>query len=295
MDEFEPLMVDRSRCTTSTREAWRRGRTTQASTIPRMGRIRLDQLMTDRGLARSRAEAQALIHAGEVELAGNRRLKPGQLVADDARPTVIEKPRWASRAGVKLEHALDVFGIDPTGMACLDAGASTGGFTDVLLSRGARIVYAVDVGRAQLVDRLKRDPRVVSMERTNLRELTELPEPIDLATLDLSFISLRLVLPGVHRLLADAGRVVALVKPQFEAGRADVPRGGVVREPDTWRRVLADVAADAGEAGLHPQGLVRSPIAGGDGNVEFLMALGPQPAGATGLEEAIDAAIEDAV
>jgi 23S rRNA (cytidine1920-2'-O)/16S rRNA (cytidine1409-2'-O)-methyltransferase len=260
-----------------------------------MGRIRLDQLMTERGLARSRTEAQALIHAGEVELDGNRRLKPGQLVADDARPAVLEKPRWASRAGTKLEHALDVFGIDPTAMACLDAGASTGGFTDVLLSRGARIVYAVDVGRAQLVDRLKRDPRVVSMERTNLRELADLPEPIDLATLDLSFISLRLVLPAVRPLLADGGRAVALVKPQFEAGRGDVPRGGVVREPETWRRVLADVAAGAGGAGLIPQGVVRSPIAGGDGNVEFLMVLAQEPGGGPSLNQAIDAAIEDAV
>ncbi len=260
-----------------------------------MGRIRLDQLMTERGLARSRAEAQALIHAGEVELDGNRRLKPGQLVADDARPTVLEKPRWASRAGAKLEHALEVLGIDPTGMACLDAGASTGGFTDVLIARGARIVYAVDVGRAQLVDRLKRDSRVVSMERTNLRELTRLPEPIDLATLDLSFISLRLVLPAVRRLLADGGRVVALVKPQFEAGKDDVPRGGVVRDPATWRRVLVDVAAGAAEASLDPRAVVRSPIAGGDGNVEFLMALAPGPAVAPSLGAAIDAAIEDAV
>ncbi len=260
-----------------------------------MARIRLDQLMTERGLARSRAEAQALIHAGEVELDGNRRLKPGQLVADDARPTVLQRPRWASRAGAKLERALDAFGIDPAGMACLDAGASTGGFTDVLLSRGARIVYAVDVGRAQLVDRLKRDSRVVSMERTNLRELTRLPEPIELATLDLSFISLRLVLPAVRRLLAEGGRVVALVKPQFEAGREDVPRGGVVREPETWRRVLADVAAGAGEAGLQPQGIARSPIAGGDGNVEFLMALAPGPAGTHGLDEAIDSAIDAAI
>src|SRR5574338_1204500 len=157
-----------------------------------MSRVRLDQLLTERGLARSRAEAQSLILAGEVELDGTRRLKPGQLVSTDAQPTVLEKPRWASRAGAKLEHALDAFGIDAEGRAALDAGASTGGFTDVLLAHGARVVYAVDVGRAQLIDRLRRDPRVVSMERTNLRELVALPERIDLATLDLSFISLRL-------------------------------------------------------------------------------------------------------
>lgn len=240
-----------------------------------MARIRLDQLLTERGLARSRADAQALIHAGEVILAGapDRNLKPGQLVPADAAVSVAEKPRWASRAGAKLEHALDRFGIDPEGLATLDAGASTGGFTDVLLSRGARVVYAVDVGRGQLVDRLQREPRVVSMERTNLRELRGLPEPIDLATLDLSFISLRLVLPAVRRLLADDGRVVALVKPQFEAGRDDVPRGGVVRDPQTWKRVLRDTWDHAAETGLVPRQAIRSPVAGGEGNVEFLVDL----------------------
>ena len=240
-----------------------------------MPRKRLDQLLTDRGLARSRAEAHALILAGDVELvgAGSRSLKPGQLVAEDASVSLVDKPRWASRAGAKLEHALDTFGIDPTGMACLDAGASTGGFTDVLLSRGARIVYAVDVGRAQLIDRLRRDPRVLSMERTNLRELTDLPEPIDLVTLDLSFISLRLVFPAVRKLLADRGRVVALVKPQFEAGRDDVPRGGVVRDAAVWERVLDDLARDAAPTGLHPHRVVRSPVTGSDGNVEFLADL----------------------
>ena len=248
-----------------------------------MARIRLDQLLTERGLVRSRAEAQALIHAGSVELDGLRRLKPGQLVATDASVSLVAKPRWASRAGAKLEHALDAFGIDPTGMACLDAGASTGGFTDVLLSRGARIVYAVDVGRAQLIDRLRRDPRVVSMERTNLRELTDLPEPIDLATLDLSFISLRLVLPAVRQLLAGRGRVVALVKPQFEAGHDDVPRGGVVRDPAIWERVLRDLANHSAPAGLYAHRVVRSPITGGDGNVEFLVDLRREPADADGF------------
>lgn len=238
-----------------------------------MGRIRLDQLLTDRGLARSRAEAQALIHAGDVQLDGERRLKPGQLVATDASITLLEKPRWASRAGAKLEHALDAFGVDPAGLAALDAGASTGGFTDVLLSRGARIVYAVDVGRAQLVQRLRDDPRVVSMERTNLRELARLPEPIDLATLDLSFISLRLVLPRVRDLLTDDGRVIALIKPQFEAGKDEVPRGGIVSEPATHERVLREVLEAAAANGLSPRDVVRSPITGADGNVEFLALL----------------------
>ena len=236
-----------------------------------MARIRLDQLLTDRGLARSRAEAQGLIHAGMVDLDGNRRLKPGQLVAADASVTLVERPRWASRAGAKLEHALDAFGIDPTGMAALDAGASTGGFTDVLLHRGARIVYAVDVGRGQLIQRLRDDPRVVSMERTNLRELRKLPEPIDLATLDLSFISLGLVLPVVRDLLTDTGRIVALVKPQFEAGREQVPRGGVVTDPAVWTRVLERVASAAAAGGLHAHRAIRSPITGTDGNVEFLL------------------------
>lgn len=243
-------------------------------------RVRLDQLLTERGLARSRAEAQALIHAGAVDLEGHRRLKPGQLVAADASVTLLEKPKWASRAGVKLDQALDAFGIDPTGMAALDAGASTGGFTDVLLARGARVVYAVDVGRAQLVQRLRDDPRVVSMERTNLRELRELPEQIDLATLDLSFIGLGHVLPAVRSLLADTGRVVALVKPQFEAGRDDVPRGGVVLDPTVWARTLTQVAAAAEGTSLHAHRAIRSPIRGTDGNVEFLLDLRREPADA---------------
>lgn len=254
------------------------GEATAGRTIVAVAKIRLDQLLTERGLARSRAEAQALIHAGSVELNGNRRLKPGQLVEADATVTLVEGPRWASRAGAKLEHALDAFEIDVTGRACLDAGASTGGFTDVLLASGARVVYAVDVGRAQLIQRLSDDPRVVSMERTNLRELTELPEPIDVATLDLSFISLRLVLPAVRNLLTDHGRVVALVKPQFEAGRDDVPRGGVVRDPEVWRRVLTEVGGAARDAGLAPHRAIRSPITGSDGNVEFLVDLRREPA-----------------
>jgi 23S rRNA (cytidine1920-2'-O)/16S rRNA (cytidine1409-2'-O)-methyltransferase len=240
-----------------------------------MARIRLDQLLVDRGLAASRNQAQALILAGEVDLqgAGTRSLKPGQQVVTDASVTLVEKPRWASRAGGTREAALDAFEVDPTGSACLDAGASTGGFTDVLLERGARIVYAVDVGRAQLIDRLRRDPRVISMERTNLRDLRELPESIDLATLDLSFISLRLVLPAVHDLLTDAGRVIALVKPQFEAGRESVPRGGVVRDPTVHRDVLRRFGEDARGAGFVPTNLIRSPVTGTEGNVEFLALL----------------------
>ncbi len=255
--------------------------------------MRLDQLLTDRGLARSRAEAQAIILAGDVVLEGapTRRLKPGQLVDAEGSVSIVERPRWASRAGVKLEHALEAFNVDPSGFACLDAGASTGGFTDVLLARGARIVYAVDVGRAQLIDRLRRDTRVVSMERTNLRELARLPEPIDLATLDLSFISLGAVLGRVRALLREGGRVIALVKPQFEAGREAVPRGGVVRDPVAWHRVLGEIAAAAERAGLHAHRAVASPIAGGDGNVEFLADLRQEPAAAGTYARSVDDAI----
>ena len=240
-----------------------------------MARIRLDQLLVERGLARSRAEASALLLAGQVELggAGTRTLKPGQLVATDADVAVVERRRWASRGGDKLEAGLNAFEVDPSGLACLDAGASTGGFTDVLLFRSARVVYAVDVGRGQLIDRLRRDPRVVSMERTSLRELDHLPEPIDLATLDLSFISLRLVLPVVRRLLAGEGRVIALVKPQFEAGREAVPRGGVVRDPAVHREVLVQFADDAHRAGFAALSVIRSPVVGAEGNVEFLTLL----------------------
>jgi len=207
--------------------------------------------------------------------AGSGTLKPGQLVSEDADVRVRPGPRWASRAAAKLEAALDAFAFDPAGLACLDAGASTGGFTDLLLERGARIVYAVDVGRGQLIDRLRRDPRVASMERTNLRDLEGLPEPIDLATLDLSFISLRLVLPVVRHLLREDGRVIALVKPQFEAGRDAVPRGGVVRDPAVHRQVLLQFGADAAAAGFAPLALIRSPISGSNGNVEFLALLAP--------------------
>jgi 23S rRNA (cytidine1920-2'-O)/16S rRNA (cytidine1409-2'-O)-methyltransferase len=258
-----------------------------------MARTRLDQLLTDRGLARSRAEAQALILAGKVLLQGapGFMLKPGQQVASDASVSLVEQPRWASRAGEKLEAALETFGIAAQGLDCLDAGSSTGGFTDVLLAGGASRVFAVDVGRGQLLDRLRRDPRVASMERTNLRTLAELPAPVQLATLDLSFISLRLVLPAVRRLLTSDGRVVALVKPQFEAGREAVPRGGVVRDAEVHRAVLLRFGRDARAAGFGLGGVIRSPLTGTDGNVEFLALLGPLP----GLDDgAWDAAVDAA-
>jgi 23S rRNA (cytidine1920-2'-O)/16S rRNA (cytidine1409-2'-O)-methyltransferase len=240
-----------------------------------VSRVRLDQLVVERGLARSRAEAQSLLMAGGIQLSGSgsRALKPGQLVESDVELFAVPRPRWASRGGEKLAAALDEFRVDPRGLACLDAGASTGGFTDVLLERGARLVYAVDVGRGQLVERLRGDPRVVVMDRTNVRTLEMLPEPVELATLDLSFISLALVLPAVQKLLGPEGRVVALVKPQFEAGREAVPRGGVVRDPAVHRAVLLRFGDAARQAGFRPAGVMRSPIAGSAGNVEFLALL----------------------
>jgi 23S rRNA (cytidine1920-2'-O)/16S rRNA (cytidine1409-2'-O)-methyltransferase len=256
-----------------------------------VARVRLDQLLVERGLAPSRSAAQAMLLAGEVELPGEgRALKPGNLVAADIELRVRERPRWASRAAEKLVAALDAFGVDPHGLVALDAGASTGGFTEVLLERGARRIYAVDVGRGQLVDRLRRDPRVISMERTNLRTLVTLPEAIQLATLDLSFISLRLVLPVVRRLVVPRGQVIALVKPQFEAGKGVVPRGGVIRDPGVHREVLQRFATDAATAGFGVGGLIRSPIAGGEGNVEFLAELVEPPGMAS---EALAARIRD--
>jgi 23S rRNA (cytidine1920-2'-O)/16S rRNA (cytidine1409-2'-O)-methyltransferase len=241
-------------------------------------RVRLDQLLVNRKLAPSRAVAQAMLLAGEVEIEGEgRTLKPGNLFADDVHLRIRERPRWASRAGEKLAAALDAFGVDAAGLVALDAGASTGGFTDVLLERGAARIYAVDVGRAQLLDRLARDPRVLSMERTNLRTLAALPDEIQLATLDLSFISLRLVLPAVRRLVGATGRVIALVKPQFEAGKAAVPRGGVIRDPAVHAEVLQTFADAAQANGFAVQSLMRSPIVGGDGNVEFLALLADPP------------------
>ena len=245
---------------------------------PRPGaRVRADQLAVDRGLARSRSEAQALLLAGALHLEGaeGHRLTPGQRLDPGAPLVRDDGPSWASRGADKLVAALDAFELDVAGAVCLDAGASTGGFTDVLLRRGARRVYAVDVGYGQLLPRLAEDDRVVVMDRTNLRILESLPEPVDLATLDLSFISLRLVLDTVRSKLSPGGQIVALVKPQFEAGRADVPRGGVIHDPAVHRRVLVQLAVDAADAGLEPMSLIASPRTGREGNREFLALLHP--------------------
>jgi 23S rRNA (cytidine1920-2'-O)/16S rRNA (cytidine1409-2'-O)-methyltransferase len=242
-------------------------------------RVRLDQLLVERGLVESRSRAQVLIMAGQVRVGegDSARLdrKAGDLL-DAATPVaVVERDPYVSRGGHKLAAALDAFGIDPAGLACLDAGASTGGFTDVLLQRGARRVYAVDVGRGQLAESLRRDARVVSMERTNARTLgpESLPEPVALAVVDVAFISLRLVLGPIAACFGPTGgSLVPLVKPQFEAGRAALDRG-VVRDPAVHLAVLRRVVAQVRELGLAAVDVVASPILGPEGNREFFLHL----------------------
>ena len=257
-------------------------------------RVRLDQLLVERGLVETRSRAQALVLAGKVRVgegdAARLDRKPGDLV--DATTTVgVEAPEpYVSRGGHKLAAALDAFGIDPTGLVCLDVGASTGGFTDVLLQRGASRVYALDVGRAQLAESLRRDARVVSMERTNARTLTSssLPEPIALVTIDVSFISLDLVLAPVAATIGLGGQIVALVKPQFEAGRGRTDHG-VVRDPAIHREVLARVVEQAQASGLGTRDVIASPLLGPEGNREFLLHLAPGP-GCADIDERIAAA-----
>jgi 23S rRNA (cytidine1920-2'-O)/16S rRNA (cytidine1409-2'-O)-methyltransferase len=242
-----------------------------------MPKVRLDNLLVARGLAESRTKAQALVMAGSVRVAGQPASKPGAMVDEGAELEVTAALPYASRGGYKLAHALDSFALSPAGLVALDAGASTGGFTDVLLQRGAKGVYAVDVGYGILDYRLRADPRVVALERTNIRHLAQLPAGAlaDCAVIDVSFISLRLVLPAVQRLVTPEAWVVALVKPQFEAGAEQVGKGGVVRDPAVHRAVLREALAAADELGLTPRGLTRSPITGPAGNVEFLAWLQP--------------------
>ena len=249
---------------------------------PKTQRVRLDQLLVDRGLVESRSRAQALVLAGKVRVGegDGARLdrKPGDLI-DAATPLEVATPEpYVSRGGHKLAAALDAFGVDPAGHVCLDVGASTGGFTDVLLQRGAARVYALDVGRGQLADTLRRDPRVVSMERTNARTLTpvSLPETIDLVTIDVSFISLGKVLGPIASTLRPRGTILALVKPQFEAGRGRTDHG-VVRDPAIHAEVLERVVAAAQIVGLGTRDVIASPILGPEGNREFLVHLAPGP------------------
>ena len=247
--------------------------------VERTRRRRLDQLLVDRGLAESRTRAQALVLAGRVRVGsgdGARRdLKPGDLVADEVGIALDLGPDHVSRGGDKLAAVLDPLHADPSGRVCVDVGASTGGFTDVLLRRGAVRVHAVDVGRGQLADRIARDPRVVIHDRTNARAMgpATLGEPVSFATVDVSFISLRLVLAAIASCLAtEGGPIVALVKPQFEAGRSRV-RDGVVRDPAVHRDVVEEVAAHAAAIGLVPSGLEASPILGPAGNREFFLRI----------------------
>ena len=264
-----------------------------------MTKVRLDVLLVERGLAESRAKAQALIMAGQVRVAGQTALKPATAIPADSVLTVDTGPRFVSRGGEKLEGALDAFPIDVSGRVCADVGASTGGFTDCLLQRGAAKVYAIDVGKGILHWKLRNDPRVIVIEETNARYVESLPEPVSLVTVDASFISLKILLPVVkkwitplapsghspHPALAGWGEtergIIALIKPQFDAGKKDVSRGdGVIRDPELHRQVLTDVLTFAQKEGFGIHGLVKSPLLGPKGNAEFLVWLGEQSVGA---------------
>ncbi len=275
-----------------------------------MPKTRLDLLLFERGFAESRAKAQAVIMAGQVRVDGQVVGKPATLVAPDARLDLETGPRFVSRGGEKLEAALDAFDLDVAGLVCADVGASTGGFTDCLLQHGAAKVYAIDVGKGILHWKLRRGPRVIVMEGTNARHVESLPEPVDLVTIDASFISLKILLPVVKRWLPSPptplvptghsphlrskwgemeGGVVALIKPQFEAGRKESARHkGVIRDPEIHRQVLTEVLAFAVGQGFSVRGLIKSPVLGPKGNVEFLAWLGSVGAGldVTGLVEA---------
>lgn len=233
-------------------------------------KVRLDILLVERGLVESREQAQRLIGAGLVRVAGRLADKPGARFVADAEIAVENSPRFVSRGGEKLEAALERFALDVTEMTAADVGAATGGFTDCLLQRGARCVYAIDVGYGLLDWRLRNDPRVVVLERTNARYLETLPEPVDLVTADVSFISLGLILPAAVRWLRPGGHVVALIKPQFEARRREVEKGGVVRNPAVHRAVLERVVEMAAALDLRLHGLIPSPLRGPAGNIEFL-------------------------
>ncbi len=244
-------------------------------------KLRLDQLVVQKGLAPSRAKAQALIMAGNVRVGGKRAEKPGQRVSESSKVEIIAPAcPYVSRGGIKLAHALDRFGIDVQGLTCMDVGASTGGFTHCLLMRKASKVFAIDVGYGQLDWNLRNDPRVVVMEKTNIRHLPagSLDREVDLATVDTSFISLRLVIPAILPHLKERGMMVALIKPQFEAGKGKVGKGGVVRDPALHKQVIDGlVHFFTVDTGLAVNGITRSPITGPKGNEEFLIFLTKKP------------------
>lgn len=241
-----------------------------------MKKIRLDQLLVDQSLAESRERAKTTIMSGLVFVNGQRVDKPGTPIAPDASVEVRgEALPFVSRGGWKLDKALRVFPVDPAGKRCIDCGASTGGFTDVLLQHGAEKVYAVDVGYGQLAWKLRTDERVVNLERTNLRYVTEeqIPELLDLAVMDVSFISIRLVLPAVKALLKSGADMICLIKPQFEAGREEVGKKGVVRDEKVHREVVRGILDFAAEIGFQALGLDYSPIKGPEGNIEYICHL----------------------
>ena len=237
-----------------------------------MNKVRLDVLLVERGLCESRERAKAVIMSGNVFVNGNRAEKSGVQVDDGASVEVRGGLDYVSRGGLKLEKALKYFNVLPEGKVCIDCGASTGGFTDCLLKNGARLVYAVDVGYGQLAWSIRSDPRVVTMERTNIRFVTADMFDIkpELAVIDVSFISLALVLPVVRELLVEDGGMLCLIKPQFEAGRDKVGKKGVVRDPQTHRAVLETFVQNAGKAELFIRGLTFSPVKGPEGNIEYL-------------------------
>ena len=239
-----------------------------------MAKTRIDVLLVERGLVESRSLAQRLVMAGQVRADGQVVPKPSTPVAAEARLEIDRGPRFVSRGGEKLAAALQAFSFQPEGMVCADVGASTGGFTDCLLQNGAAKAYAIDVGQGILHWKLRQDPRVVVMEDCNARYLPNLPEPVGLVTIDASFISLKTLLPVVKNWLGTVGQVIALIKPQFEAGRSVVARGdGVVRDPEVHRQVLLAILDFAQEAGFGVRGLFRSPLLGPKGNAEFLVWL----------------------
>jgi 23S rRNA (cytidine1920-2'-O)/16S rRNA (cytidine1409-2'-O)-methyltransferase len=235
-------------------------------------RRRLDLVLVERGLVESREKGQALIIAGQVLVNGQKVAKPGHAVASDAKIELVEQPRYVGRGGLKLEAALDHFGIPVAGKVCLDIGSSTGGFTDCLLQRGASRVYAVDVGTGQLDWKLRNDPRVVVREQVNARYLSDnvVPEPIDLAVCDVSFISITMILPVLPNLLAKSAEMVILVKPQFELERHQVGRGGIIRDPALHQQACRRVEDAVRQLGFQTD-IIPSPILGAEGNQEFLL------------------------
>jgi 23S rRNA (cytidine1920-2'-O)/16S rRNA (cytidine1409-2'-O)-methyltransferase len=238
-----------------------------------MGKRRIDSLMVERGLAESRAKAQALIMAGEVAVDGTANIKPGTLVNEAVEINVAKPPPFVSRGGLKLDHALNQLRLDVSAKVVADIGASTGGFTDCLLKRGASRVYAIDVGYGQLDYRLRQDPRVIVMERVNARHPIPLPEKVDMVTMDVSFISVEKVIPPAANLLKFGSYLLVLVKPQFEARRREVGKGGIIKEPTVHARVLGRFINWAMEHSFRLEGLVASPILGASGNQEFFVLL----------------------